>query len=245
MMKRTVQEQVERAAWWRRRPWPCVVLGVDPGAEAGTALLVPHRQSTRADTPEAEGGFQVLWAREVGTMSRQLEATIQEAAVEARARGLHLVVSLEDWGRGGKLGIKTWLGLGAAAGAWKRATLLAAAEDCGDVLTVSRSILQVQQATWRSWMVEESGDRSTGRFVPFDSEGWKRAATRACAAHFPYLQLEGANAAEAALLAAYTLRSDELGRLLPATYLKRHGFEPPLIEEVEPRRGKRRGSPGQ
>lgn len=228
-MSRTAKELVERAAWWRRRPWPCVVLGVDPGATAGWCLAVPEAPGPGMVHPihksEAEQDFSIIRAKELDTGTRELEATVSLAVEAARRRGLQLVVSLEDWGSGGRLGIKTWLGLGAAAGAWTRAVLLAARESA-DVLTVKRSILRVQQATWRSRMVDESGDRSSGKYVPFDSEGWKRAATHSCAARFPYLQLDGANAAEAVLVAGYTMRSDELGRLLPDTYLRKHGFEP-------------------
>lgn len=236
-MSRTSKQQVERAAWWRRPPWPCVVLGVDPAAEAGAALAVP--QSTRVDTSgDEEDGYTLLIAREVDTRTRAVEATLEEACEVARARGLQLVVSMESWGAGGRLGINQWLGMGEAVGAWKRAALLMAASgQWRDVLTLSRSILRVQQSTWRSWMVEESGDRSSGKFVPFDSEGWKCAATRACARLFPTLSVEGANAAEAALLAGYTMRSDELGRLLPETYLRARGFEPP---PPEPSTSKRR-----
>lgn len=240
-MSRTSKQLLERAAWWRRRPWPCVVLGVDPGARAGYAVAVPAAPPPgvlRGGSGGAEQHLHVVRAAELDTSTRALEEALAFAVEVARAEEVHLVVCLEDWGRGGKLGIKTWLGLGAAAGAWKRAALLAAAEGSGDVLTATRSLLQVQQTTWRSRMVEESGDRSSGKFVPHDSEGWKRAATRECAERFPYLQLGGANAAEAALIAAYTLRSDELGRLLPPTYLRQRGFEPPP-EEKAPKRGRR------
>lgn len=245
-MSRTSKEMAERAAWWRRRPWPCVVLAVDPGARAGYAVAVPSSPPTKLmpRVGEAELHLHVVRAGELETNTRALEEALLFAAEVARAEKLHLVLSLEDWGSGGRLGIKTWLGLGAAAGAWKRAALLAASEGCGDVLTVTRSILHVQQSTWRSWMVEESGDRSSGKFVPHDSDGWKRAATRECASRFPYLQLEGANAAEAVLIAGYTTRSEELGRLLPATYLRARGFEP-LSPELVPKRRKGRGVAGQ
>jgi hypothetical protein len=227
---RTAKDMVERAAWWKRRPWPCVVLGVDPAAAAGWSLALPEppprEKVGAAPGSDVELGYHVLCAAEVNTGTRALENAIQSAVKVARLRKLHLVVSLESWGSGGRLGINQWLGMGEAVGAWKRATLLAAQEGCGDVLTVTRSILRVQQSTWRSRMVDESGDRSSGKFVPYDSEGWKRAATRMCSIRFPYLQLEGANAAEAVLVAGYTMRSDELGRLLPDTYLRAQGFEP-------------------
>lgn len=232
MGSRTLKEQSERVAWWKRRPWPAVVLGADPAEKAGGAILVPR-----------ENGPHVVEAREILTTSRGLEAFIMHAVEVARAEGLPLVAALETWNSGGRLGIKTWLGLGAAAGAWKRVLELAAREDCGDVLTVSRSIVEVPQVRWRSWMVEESGVQEAGKYRPFNSEEWKAAALRACAEHFTDVPLEGVNAAEALLVGAYVARSDELGRLLPATLLARHGYGlPPPVPEGKKRKGKKKAA---
>lgn len=223
--KQTASERkVDRAAFWRRRPWPVVLLSVDCAATAGASILLPEEHY--GECPLVGGPH--LWKlRELETSTRDLEATIQEAVKLAREREMQLVMALEQWGSGGRLGINQWLGMGAAMGAWTRALLMAAREGAEDVLTVSRSIIKVPQTRWRSWMIEESGTRGPDGFKPFDSEGWKKAATRTLVQLYPGVYLPGDNAAEAALLGVYASRSDELGALLPDRYLRQHGFESP------------------
>lgn len=237
MASRTKQELVDRAAWWRRKPWPVVILGLDPAEESGGTIALPKEAPGGMGQP----GGPYLWrAEEVNIYTRGVEGLVTAAVNVARQEGLQLVVCLEEWGSGGRLGIKTWLGMGAAAGAWKRTVALLAREDCADVLTPSRCLFSVPQTRWRSRMIEECGVRGAeGGFRRYTPEQWKKAAGDTVREMFPYVRLAGANAAESALIAAYAARSDELGRLLPSTYLRKHGFEPlPPLPKQEKRKSK-------
>lgn len=222
-MKRTAQERMERAAFWRRAPWPVVVLGVDPAEGAGAAIATPEE---KLPGYHVEGGPEITISQEVATNTRALEAILDTAAGMARRKKLKLAVVLEEWGSGGKLGIKTWLGLGAAAGAWKRAVILAAMEQHKDVLLPRACLLSVPQTRWRSQLIEESGTRdAAGKYKNFTSEQWKEQAQKAVRGYFPLLEVPGPNAAEATLIALYGARCLELGELLPKWYLKEHGRE--------------------
>lgn len=234
--------EAERAAWSVRYPWPVVVLAADPGEMAGASLVlplaaVPKRRPGPALLSDASltgcvgagpaADTVCVWAREVRTYSRDVERCVEDAARFAHSCGLKLILAVEEWGRGGPLGIDSWIGLGEMRGAWKRAVILAA-DRYPDVIKISSCTVRVNMTTWRSHMLEETGDvGSTGRHIPFDSDGWKRAATRRCSQVYPALTIEGANAAEATLQGAYAIRSDELGRKLSPSLLKKSGMQAP------------------
>lgn len=229
MAKRTVKEQLERAAFWKRKCWPCVVLSVDSGATAGGTILLPAEDMVRME----DGPF-IHRTAEIDSSTRDLENFIEEAVCVAREVKLPLVLVSETWNSGGRLGIDAWMGLGAEAGHWKRAFLLAAREGCDDVINVSRPVLRIPQVRWRSWMMETHGvyepdPKKPGekKYRPFNTDEWKRAATRTCSEMFPELKLNGANEAESVLMGVFAMRSDELGRLLPSKLLQEYGVPPP------------------
>lgn len=208
MSNRTKAEQEERRRWWERKPLPVAVLGVDPGERAGAALHLPKAG--------------VLWSRQVETNTRQLEQALEQALRDAWTAGCsRLLMVIEEWGRGGKMGIDQWLGLGAALGAWRRTAALLVAE-CGDpwaqLLTKTRSTVRVPMVTWRSHMFEVFGAYAGGKYRPFKSADWKEQAVRRCAELFPAMTFDGPDAAEAALIAYYGARSDEAGKVVGASW---------------------------
>lgn len=205
----------EREAWRARRPWPVVTLNVDPGDDAGVTILAPGIGSL---------GPRVIEIGTVDTYSRAVERWVDRAIAIARGAGLPLILVTESWGKGGPLGIDQWLGLGAMRGTWRREVMIRAG-DASDVLTKSRSMLSIEMTTWRSFMIEETGGRdANGGFVRFEPEDWKRAATRTFVKLYPGVDIPDANAAESALLGSYAMRSDELGSMLPETFLRKRGF---------------------
>lgn len=191
--------------WLQGESVRCAILGVDPGATAGAALSLW--------TP---GGHSMRWARAVKTDTLELETCIEEACAEARAAKLPLVVAIEEWGKGGPLGINQWLGLGAAAGAWKRASLLAA-DRYAPTIVRSRAVVRLGQRTWRSAIIEDAGTRNAaGKFRPFDTEGWKKAATARALDLFGHsLGVLSSDAAEAALLAHCATRDPRIADMIP------------------------------
>jgi hypothetical protein len=207
--KLSKKDEEERAAWLLRRPWPVLILGIDPGAEAGATIMTPDRST--------------MIIHEVETMTRQVDRVVEEAVTIAREQRLLLVPIIEEWGAGGKRGIDQWLGLGAAYGAWRRQLVLAWAEGANDVLRKDKNA-RALQSRWRSRMIAESGKRVGGAFKPFDSEEWKKAATRTLVSMFPGIELSSANGAESALIAIYGQRCDEVGALIPKRLLAEHGF---------------------
>lgn len=214
----------ERAAWHARTPWPCLVLAVDPGIEAGASLVYPYRDNVG-----------VLWAREVKTYSRDVERCVNDAVCTAIRLSLRLMLSVEEWGRGGPLGIDTWIGLGEMRGAWKREYILAAPTSNGHIVP-STGVVRANMTTWRSYMIDETGDvDGDGKHQTFDSDGWKRAATRRCAELFPDLKIEGANAAESALQGAYAMRCDDVGARLSMRTLRAAGLERPAKKRRQKR----------
>jgi len=230
MTKRTKKEQAAHAAWLLRDPWPVVVLAVDPGAVSGAAIVTP-----------SDGGL-VEHLEVVDPMTTRIEELLDDAADRARSLDAELILALEDWGSGGLVGIKTWLGLGATRGYWRRAAMLAARAELDDVLVQSRCCVHVNMRTWRGRMIDESGDRDEhGRFHPYDSDGWKRAATRTLARLQPHVRMSGADEAEAGLIGLYGIRSDEVGRLLPDRYLRARGFDVAAVRAMIGERGNVRG----
>lgn len=216
MTKRTKAQAAEREAWRARRPWPIAVLGIDPGATAGAALVLPD---ARFQTSE------LCWARTIDVDTLALECTIRDAIFQARDRELGLVLVLEEWGRGGPMGIETWLGLGAARGHWIRAARLLSLQH--KELTASRLFCYAHMQTWRSWMdvpavVTDTAGAVVRRNTP---EDWKKGATRRISELAPKAMVDSADAAEGALIALYGSRCDAVGKRLPARLLKAHGFD--------------------
>lgn len=231
MAKRTRVAEAERAAWRARPAWPVAVLGIDPGTDvAGAGLVVP-----------SEGGAPaLLWARSVGSYTRGIEEVLSAAIGSARARGLGLVLVLEEWGAGGPLGIKSWLGLGAARGHWLRAARLALVEGADDVLVASRLHASALTQTWRSMMDIPTSvvDPVTGERRRNEEEDWKRHATRRLAELAPGIWIDTADAAEAALIALYGSRCDDVGRQLPISLLASRGLERPSAKVKKAKRSK-------
>lgn len=234
MAKKTKKRQREERLWWRRQPWPAIVLSIDPGKAAGAALFVPGR------APRIE---------EVDIYTDRVEELIEDGGQLASDLRLPFVLAMEEWGRGGPLGIDQWIGLGEARGAWRRAFLMYCNEHTEregriDLFSKSRVML-VPQSRWRSVVVPETGvETDVMGWRPFDSEEWKEAAKRAILAHFPELDVDAApNGAEAACQGLYALRSDELGALLSASFLASHGLTyPQQPPGPRPRMKRRRGA---
>lgn len=196
---------------------PCTILGIDPGESAGAACL------TYAGT----GGHAVAFVRSVETNTLELERTFNDALDTAHELGQVLVLAIEDWGVGGPLGMKQWQGLGAAAGAWIRTAHLASVR-CAEekiragrfaVIARDRAVIRMVSRSWRSCMIEESGTYTErdGKsvFKPFDTVGWKRAATRRAHELFGHVGVNDSNAAEALLIAYCATRDERLAKLIP------------------------------
>lgn len=239
---KAAQRRAALAAWWRRYYWPAIILAVDPGSRAGAAVL----RSVKRD-------IDVIFVGGVDTDTRDLESVVSIAISYAKMSKLPLVLAIEDWGRGGPLGIDQWIGLGAARGAWIRAYRLALDElddetrelRVGPVKIFAERIVRINQRTWRSRCIDESGTRDeAGKWTAFDPKGWKNAAVDACQTHLR-LDVDDPDAAEALLLGFYCARSDDLGKALPKTHLARYGltFPPADRGTGRPKIRKRRRSP--
>lgn len=237
MAKKTKKRRRSERLWWRRHPWPAVVLSIDPGKEAGAAIF--------AGLPPARGPS----VYEVDIYTDAVEDIVEEAGQLASDLRIPLVLVLEEWGRGGPLGIDQWIGLGESRGAWRRAFVMYCNEHVEregriDLFSKSRVAL-VPQTRWRSVVVPETGvETDIMGWRPFDSDEWKEAAKRALTPHFPELDVEATpNAAEAACQGLYAIRSDEVGKLLPATFLSAHGLTyPQQPPGPRPRMKRRRGA---
>ena len=211
--------------WWDRSPWPCMILSADPGKEAGAALL-----------KSGPGGLTLIEAREIDTYTSQVEEMFDLAIIKCYQYELPLVLVLEDWGAGGRRGITQWIGLGEQRGAWRRAHMLLA----GSHKLVSKTrIAYINQNRWRSRVVPETGVREPQGFRRFTPEEWKGAAYRAAIDLLPDAHVPNTpNAPEAVCMAVFGARSDEVGKKLPPTYLRKHGVQP--YEPLEHRiRGKK------
>lgn len=231
MAKKSKKRLLAERRWWRRTPWPAIVLAIDPGREAGAAIFGPFDP--------------VVF--EVDIFTRDVEGIVELAAELALKHRLPLVLALEEWGKGGPLGIDQWIGLGESRGAWRRAFIIYCRENAekeGRIgLFVKTRIILVPQTRWRSVVVEETGFiHPVMGWRPFATEEWKEAATRSIATRIPGIDVDGKpNAAEAACLGLYVVRSDELGKMLPATFLASHGLTyPPKIPTPRPRMRRRR-----
>jgi hypothetical protein len=207
------KRRAEHAAFFARPALPCVVLSVDPGLRAGATIIAPDPSSWAPA---------IALSGPVDSMSREPEAVIRTAITIAQTRRMRLYLVTEEWGRGGPLGIDQWLGLGERRGIWKREFRLIGAET-EDSPIRGDSSFHVNARTWRSRMIFETGERVSGTFRPFDTDGWKRAATRSLLALAPDSVIESADAAESALQGLYAIRSDELRKKLGPRYLKQWG----------------------
>jgi hypothetical protein len=182
----------------------CAILGIDPGDEAGAALMVP-----------GVGGPSLVFSRAVDTNTRQLESVLEDAVREARARGIPLMLYAEEWGAGGPLGIDQWLGLGEKIGAWRRAAILMC-DTARPTIVPSRLMLRVGQSTWRSGMGLDFGTRDAGgAFTRHDAEGWKKEANKRVHELFGYLDSFDSNASEAVLIAYYGCRDERIEGKIP------------------------------
>lgn len=228
MAKRSKKEEARREAWWNRSAWPVAVLGIDPGNQVtGAALYIPHVQHIGGGVDTLKPHLERTWSTDPFT--RNIEAILLESARRANDHSLKLVLGIETWGRGGPLGLSSWIGLGAARGYWKRAALLLHDElGAESPFVKARMFVDINMRTWRSYVHEEHGERSAhGVWKAFDEEGWKRAATRRHADLFPTHRLTTADEAEASLIGYYATRCDEVGKTIPKRDLKAFGIEAP------------------
>lgn len=204
------------------RPWPIVILAIDPGATSGWCVLAPEPAGARARAGVAK-------------TASQREAVITLARVTANERALELVVVAETWripppaaDEGAKkrraFGAQTAAGLGASWGLW-----LAELERA-DIR--SSAVQRVDTGTWRARVIGGRRFRS--------SADWKRAAQfRSRALFGPGHELSD-DAAEATCIALWAERAGEVGLALPATTLRAALARPEdaeLLALLEQRRG--------
>lgn len=220
---KAARRRVALAAWWERGPWPCVVAVVDPGRTSGFALVVSRPGH----------GFDLVLCEGLDLDSTRLEELAWLAARRARDEELPLVVVLETWGKGGPRGLAQWVGLGEARGPWRRVFRQVADRFRPKVLTKKAASVLVTQSRWRSRVVPETGGTDAeGKWEPFDADGWKAAALRAARTLYLSAYVPPLDGAEAACIAAYAVRSDEVAKVLGVRHLRRHGLEFELLEPV-------------
>lgn len=111
-------------------PHRAVILGIDPGATSGWALLYV----------DAHGRERL----EAGTCRGASRDVVDRALALAAETGLPLVVVAERWSAGGWASHTTLLGLGAAWGAWLAAL---------DGRVPKRRIVRVYSQTWRAAII--------------------------------------------------------------------------------------------
>lgn len=131
---------------------PCVVLGIDPGATSGWAVVL------RGEPTGAIGIARTAIDRHHAIMS---------AIQIADRNSLPLVVVAEKWSAGGWASHTTLLGLGAAWGAWREALV-----ECG---VSERRVVRVLTQTWRA-AVLGGGNRRGGRDWKREAVEWARRA---------------------------------------------------------------------
>lgn len=211
--KKQLKEEALRK-WWDREPWPCVILAIDPGRLAGASILI--------STPL--NGLVLYKTVQVNTLTRDVESIVHEAVTIAKQKELHLVLVLETWGKGGNLGINQWIGLGESRGPWRREFLIRCDKENHKHISKSR-VIMVTQNRWRSRVIKETGDRSSGQFKRFTPEQWKEVAHKTALEYFINTWVPPLDAAESACLGLYAARSDEVGSKLGKKYLYRHNQE--------------------
>jgi len=208
-MKKT---KANEKIYWNRKPWPCVIISVDPGKHAGASILSSKGRD-----------IEVHYVQTVETNSVQVEGMIVKAIDVAYKLRLKLFLVTETWGAGGPMGIDQWCGLGAARGAWERAMHLYIPIS-SNVIVKSRHKTRINCQTWRAWMIGKNGEKNGGKFTRFDDLGWKDAAKEAIPKFYPKLNVEGLdhNALESVLIGTHAFRSDEVGKLLTKKERKQH-----------------------
>jgi hypothetical protein len=208
--------------WWDREPWPCIILSVDPGKRAGASII-----------QSGPGMVGMIRCEGLQTNSRYVEGFIQNAKQIAEDRKIPFFMILEDWGSGGILGIKQWLGLGAQRGAWVRAAILEG--------IAPRQILYVTQSRWRSRVIEASGvyeeKKDGGSFKTvwrkFKPDEWKDQAHSTAKELFTGQHIPiDPDASESACMGYYAARSDEIGKAFLKTDLKLFGYSFEPVEET-------------
>lgn len=133
-------------------PHACVVLGIDPGATSGWAVVL------RGDPTGAIG---------IARTAPERRDAVMYAQQVADRSGLPLVVVAEKWSAGGWASHTTLLGLGAAWGAWREALV-----ECG---VPERRVVRVLTQTWRA-AVLGGGNRRGGRDWKREAVEWARRA---------------------------------------------------------------------
>ncbi|MEQ8720989.1 MAG: hypothetical protein RID81_06895 [Sandaracinaceae bacterium] len=109
------------------RPWPCVILAIDPGKVSGWAIL-------REGRPVLSG---------TATTREDRERAVGSALCIGEDSGLPLVVVGEKWTPGGRFGgARTMAGLGAAWGRWE--------ETLDEAGVPKTRRLRVNVQTWRA-----------------------------------------------------------------------------------------------
>lgn len=204
------------------RPWPIVILAIDPGATSGWCVLVPEAQNRTA--PRVEAG--------IATTATHRDAVVRLGLAFANERDRDLIVVAETWKipkpqpgeKRRAFGAQTAAGLGASWGRW-----LADLERAG---IRPRSVMRVDTGTWRARVIGGSRARSTA--------DWKRAAQFRARALFATSHDLEDDAAEAACIALWAERAGEVGLALPATTLRAALARPEdaeLLALLEQRRG--------
>lgn len=172
-------------------PHLCVVLGIDPGATSGWAVVL--RGEPTGDIGKAR------------TAAERANA-INVARECAQTAGLPLIVVAEKWSAGGWASHTTLLGLGAAWGVWRESL-----RECG--VPESR-IVRVLTQTWRARILGGTNGKGK-RDWKREARAW---ADRTLATTHPRLvRPEGltADESEALAIAAWGARAGEVAAVLP------------------------------
>lgn len=150
--------------------WPCVVLGIDSGAESGFALAVPRS----GQIPP-----RVTLSGQVAVNEPRRRQTVVRLAFQTAARfGLPLAVVREDWTPGGKFdSVRNATGLGARWGWWDEHIRMAALDhpdvDLRAKSPKSTEALRLYPSQWWS--------RSIGGKKPARDEGLRVVVERVSA----------------------------------------------------------------
>lgn len=159
------------------------VLGVDPAARSGAALLIGT-----AAAPE------LVWTRSVDVGTRDVEICIRDAFEVAEGLDLPLYLAIETWTGGSNIRLNALLAMAGARDVWRRTFRLMAREDgtsrgvtrATKKLPVSWAPTRVMLAKLQSWRAEvlprntATGGGMTKRGRPRirtrTTEDWKAAA---------------------------------------------------------------------
>lgn len=114
-----------RLSW---KPWPCVILAIDPGARGGWAIGIEGRRIASGVAASAEQRTSAI------ALAVRLQTEVQPARF--------LVVAAEKWQRGGWRSFESIVGTGAAWGRW--------AEQLELIAFPATRIVRVVPKTWRA-----------------------------------------------------------------------------------------------